>query len=163
MTTLQGKQMKILNLLRYLYGECKNDFVRLNLAGKAAEYEITGSGNFAPKLVKYGILERKGNNPAHFTYKWNSESGPTVEMVIKHFGGTEFTKETGVPKTKIIPQTPSKITSDKNPQRSVTIKESNNIKADADKILFALIDDNALIEELRRRNYTGNLNKQISL
>ena len=162
MTTLQGNQFKILNLLRHLYDETKNNFVKLSLSGKALEYEVSNPSGFAPKLVSSGILERQGNNPAHFIYKWKCDDKPSIEMVEKFFPeeakskSQEPAKKDTTKPTKPVPAIPEQPKTEMPPKKY----------ADAEQVaenLLKLYEDMELIGELKARGYSGQLVKSINL
>ncbi len=153
MTTLQGKQMKILNLLRFIYDECKNDYTKISLTGKAEEYEIPGAWIFCKKLIVSKILDRKGEGPSSYSYKWNLETGPTVEMVEKYFGTREYTseeikKESKHDEVKLTPSVNTKKSDEKAPNIPLILKD------------FSTID---LINELKHRGFSGTLHQSFTI
>lgn len=165
MTTLHDKQLKILNLLRNLYDQCRTEYVKLNLAEKAKEYEIQNPSNFAPLLVQTGILSRQGNNPAHYTYKWASEYAPNVEMIEKHFGDTKFTTSKSVPKTEKIPVPLAKTVKTTEPKETLDPLEILPTSENRKHGVPDFYSDADLIEELKTRGYKGSLTlaKQVTL
>jgi hypothetical protein len=92
------KNLKLLNLLKWLYDETRMDFAQLALGKKIEEYEIKQAGVFASELIKLGIVESKRTGIDVF-YKWKSEEAPSINLCDQVINAVkEFWREKGLRK-----------------------------------------------------------------
>jgi hypothetical protein len=157
------KNLKLLNLLKWLYDETRMDFAQLALGKKIEEYGIAQAGFIASELVKLNIIESKRNG-VESLYKWKSDDAPSIKMcdqvieAVKEFWRERDRKkdpkkcilETKQPKTATI-------------SKKETVKPKKEIKPQKKEISKKPEFKPVVITEKRRPEINESIQSDISI